>query len=566
MSLQPESALQSRYERHLPPLTELPEPPRREAMDTVTVLPDEYLLDSRRALLLRMLRTCWAPALVLLGLWLLLVASYVIGAGPTNWALSLLAASAEPGILRQAMVTYGFSPRSLTLSFVVLPLVATVVSLLPLPLGAMLIARVQPRSYLSEQAFQRAVATRATAPLMAVPLLAILVAVCSALLQGPLPWKALAAGPSAAVAAGLGWTMLAWLLVRRWMSASRLLGVPDVEALTRSATVGPQEGRSAAAQQVLAQDRRHLPPSRERPAAAMIGRTLLVTARSWRTWVIPAALGIAWCIFSGVDAAVLIQRLSVSSFTSDLRTEMPAAFYLIALVVLLVFVPAIGAWPMAAMRLARPERANVRDLRTYRTWADRRRVNPWEEKVVRLVGIGHGAIAIACTALLAVLLVLFEVTPVGTWVWITLDVVVLAPLIGGAGYAAMREGLRDVVYGPAGWYMRRRTPYALVAPEAGTRAERAEDPLVRAEMRRREQSGAEGRSDASGSDDRDRTEHLPPGALPSQIDDDMIARGALPDFGHADAVRPAVPEPRDAENPYPLPDAVDTTSAPHRPK
>src|SRR5690625_7418165 len=55
----------------------------------------------------------------------------------------------------------------------------------------------------------------------------------------------------------------------------------------------------------------------------------------------------------------------------------------------------------------------------------------------------------------------------------------------------MRTGLRDVLYGPAGRYMRGDTEFALVAPDIGTRTERAEDPAVRAEMRRRlqEQDG-----------------------------------------------------------------------------
>ena len=86
----------SPHSRALPPLTDLPPPPRLAEEPANLVPPEEILAESTAALRRRLLRRSWAPGLVLLGLWYVLLLLYVTGASPTFWFLSLLASLAAP--------------------------------------------------------------------------------------------------------------------------------------------------------------------------------------------------------------------------------------------------------------------------------------------------------------------------------------------------------------------------------------------------------------------------------------------------------------------------------------
>src|SRR5699024_11603022 len=107
-------------------------------------------------------------------------------------------------------------------------------------------------------------------------------------------------------------------------------------------------------------------------------------------------------------------------------------------------------------------------------------VNPWEQRVVNLTGWLNALIVLGATVVLGLALVLLDAVNGLAWVWMTLNVLVIAPLLGLAAAAAMRTGLRDVLYGPAGRDMRRDTEFGLVAPVIGTRTERAGGAPVRA--------------------------------------------------------------------------------------
>jgi hypothetical protein len=99
----------------------------------------------------------------------------------------------------------------------------------------------------------------------------------------------------------------------------------------------------------------------------------------------------------------------------------------------------------------------------------------------------------------------------------------------------MRVGLRDVLYGPAGDYMRREVPYALVAPEFGTRADRAKDPAVRAALRKRLQAGGGDHAleifDLDAAGERLWVDESAPGASDTAVREADLAQGVLPDFG-----------------------------------
>lgn len=468
-----------------PPLLRLPEPRRMAPTDPAAVLPGEYLVDSRRELLRRLARRSWAPALVLWPLWLCLVGLYVLGTAPTYWLFTLLAALGDSTYLRQSVLLMGFSRTGLLLAFLGLPLLATALSLLLLSVSAAWVGRLRPRELLDESAFQRAVSLRAALPLIAPAYAVIALLVLAVMVQAPLQWTGLSAGALSSLALGIGLCLIAQTILRRVLSAPRLLGVPSAAALEYAALLGPQEQRGEAAGCLRAQDRRHLPPHREELGPASVLRALRVTARGWCLWVFPAGLGLAWVVFAITDVVVLFSRLSSMDTSQRAPAQLPWQLLAISVPLGALTALGLGLAPFAAMRLSRSLRGRVTDLRTHRSWTDRVRVNPWEGAVATRTGLLQAAVVLIAVLVLGAGLGLTGALTAVGWVWLVLDVLVLVPFIGVAGTWAMRRHLRYVVYGRAGSFMRRRTPWAMVAPQYGTRADRADDPVVIAEIRRR---------------------------------------------------------------------------------
>lgn len=472
-----------------PPLLRLPEPRRVPPTDPAAVLPEEYLLDSRRELLRRLARRSWAPALVLWPLWLCLVGLYVLGTAPTYWLITLLAGLGDSSLLRQTTALMGFSRTGLLLGFLGLPVLATALSLLLLSASAAWVGRLRPRELLDERAFQRAVSLRAALPLIAPAYGVIALLILAVMVQVPLQWSGLSAGALSSLALGIGLCLIAQTILRRVLSAPRLLGVPSPVDVERTALIGPHEQRREAAGRLHAQDRRHLPPHREEAGPAPVLRALRATARGWCLWVVPTGLGLAWIVFAITDVVVLFSRISsIGGAQQHSPAQLPWQLLAIAVPLGVLTALGLGLAPLAAMRTSRSLRGRVTDLRTHRSWTDRVRVNPWEGAVATRTGLAQAAVALVAVAVLGVALALTGALTAVGWVWIVLDVLVLVPLIGAAGTWAMRHHLRYVVYGRAGAFMRRRTPWAMVAPLYGTRADRAEDPVVIAEIRRRRRS------------------------------------------------------------------------------
>src|SRR5699024_1846082 len=99
--------------RPLPPLRDLPPPQRLPQESTSLVPPGEIIAESKAALRRRLLQIVWAPALVLLALWYVLLWLYVSGASPTFWFFSLLAALGNARYLDSAILSLGFTPSGL---------------------------------------------------------------------------------------------------------------------------------------------------------------------------------------------------------------------------------------------------------------------------------------------------------------------------------------------------------------------------------------------------------------------------------------------------------------------
>ena len=525
----------------LAPLLNLPPPQQLAPEDPSLVPPAEIIAESRRTITRALLRIAWAPALILIALWYVLMVLYVVGGSPTYWALGSLASLAEPALLRTIMYQLGFTSSGLWKAFLLLPVGATVLSLVLLPLATAAIAGMNPRRHLSEAGFQREVATRVTAVLMIPPLLTVAALPVTVLIGLPQPWSGIGAGPLTALALGVVALQIAWVSIRGWVTAPRVLGIRSAAALETTARLDRDlDARHAAARKVLAQDRRHLPPNPGTPQAsgALTPRgaatALALILRSSLTWVVPALMGMAWIVFGIADIVVTFSGFSDLQLTPGPPLLRPQALA-VGLPLLGLSLLAIAMTPALAVLLSSGMRAQVIDQRTYPSWAHRARVNPWEERAVNLTGWLSALIVLGATVVLGAALVLLDAANGLAWAWMTLNVLVTAPLLGLAAAAAMRTGLRDVLYGPAGRYMRRETEFTLVAPEIGTRAERAEDPAVRAEMRRRlQQQGGDHALeifDLDAAGERLWVDESLPGAQDTQVRAADIEHGRLPDFG-----------------------------------
>src|SRR5699024_9198340 len=181
------------------------------------------------------------------------------------------------------------------------------------------------------------------------------------------------------------------------------------------------------------------------------------------------------------------------------------------------------------------QRDQVRDQRTHQDWTHRARVNPWEARAVALSGGLGAGWSLLGAVLAATVLQLLQLATALTWAWVVMIAVVLGPPQGLAVAAAMRARLRAGLYGPAGDDLRRESAYALVAPEVGTRADRAKDPAVRAALRRRLQAGGGDHSleifDLDAAGERLWVDDSAPGASTAAVREADLARGTLPDFG-----------------------------------
>ncbi len=531
----------SPYARTLPPLTDLPAPPRLPQEETHLVAPGEIMVDSRREILRRLLRRLWAPALVLLGLWYTLLTLYVAGASPTFWFFSLLAGLGDAAYVRQAMSALNFTSDGLWTAFLLLPAGATVLSLLGALLVPRLLAPLQPRRFLGEPQFQRGVEDRTAAALLALPVLVVLVLPLTVTIGMPQPWTGLGAGPLSVWCAALLALQLAWVLVRRTVPAARVLGIPSHEVVHTEARIGADpEKRRAAARRHLAQDRRHLPPNPGTPAAdgARSPRGALTAlgliARSSLIWVLPAVAGLAWLVFGIADLVTVLTSMA-SMDLSQVSTPLRWQHLAVGVPVLALVALGCALAPALAIPLAAAQCAQVRDQRTYPEWAHRARVNPWEARVCALTGWLSAGWALAGTVLAAVALPLLSAGTALTWTFLVIGALVAVPLLGVAAFRAMTGGLRDVLYGPAGEYMRRETPYALVAPEFGTRADRAKDPAVRAALRKRLQADGGDHAleifDLDAAGERLWVDDSAPGATDTAVREADLAQGVLPDFG-----------------------------------
>src|SRR5690625_19231 len=101
-------SMTSARDQPLAPLMNLPPPPQLPPEDPSLVLPAEIIAESRRTITRGLLRIAWAPALILIALWYVLLVLYVAGGSPTYWGLGALESLDEPTLLRSNKYSLGF--------------------------------------------------------------------------------------------------------------------------------------------------------------------------------------------------------------------------------------------------------------------------------------------------------------------------------------------------------------------------------------------------------------------------------------------------------------------------
>ncbi|MDO5661918.1 MAG: hypothetical protein Q4G40_04415 [Brachybacterium sp.] len=486
---------------------QFPQPPRLEDPVPARSLPEEIVLESRRDLEKRLLRAFPLVALTLVPLWYLLLFTYVVSTGPFMWFISPLVALSEPDIMSQLLLMTGFSGTGLVLSFLLLPWFASAASLLAIPLASRWVGRLNPQLFLTEEGFQKAVSMRAALPLLLPPALAVGALLLAVPLGLSRHWNSLSYGIVAGFAVGLLALLIALPLLRRALSAQRLLGIPTAATLgARQFGLSP-ERRQHLMSLLRAEDGRTLPPASEhyRPIHGL--RAVAVVAWAAVPWVIVPTLVMAWMVFLVADVSVVLGRLGDYQTLNPVASGLPWTVWVTGIAGLLLLTLAVAVMPMLAMSVSRSQRSQVRSFSTPTTWSQRRENNPWEARIAMLTALGVTA---AGFGIVLVMLVVTFSTGAGSSMvgfWAVLAITVLLPLLAAATHQGMREHLRYVLYGPAGHYARRDVLHTRVVPVAGTRTSRAGDPEVRGEIRRREEAAARAQLDAAASPG-------PGGALP----------------------------------------------------
>ena len=469
-----------------PPLRDLPDPATVPADPPSLVPAEEILLSSLADLQRPLWKRAWRIGLLMLGLWAFLLLNFVIGTAPTGVLLILpLMMMERPGAASGIIASLGFNTTLLRASVPLVPLLGAAASIAMIPLAARAGARMNPQRALGEREFQDRFSQRLADVLLAPVGVVVALQLLVTLSPLPSPWRELGPGPLAALGLGLIAVLIVRSLLRRMLPADVLLGIPSPAQIAAwSRTEDDDDLRHAALARLRAQDRRHLPPSpaRLRPSAGSIGRALAITARALLPW--PAILigALMWVVFGISDAAITFSRVSEFAVA---RTGYGWPFWVAGALVSIPLLLVMGLAPRFAAMMHREKRADVTDQRTYLYWSQRSAVNPWEKAMPATIGwICAAAIVLAVLVQLAILAILGEARP-AVVVWSVLVITVISPVAGAAIAHQYRDELRTAFYGPAGAYMRRAVPWALVAAGERTRADRDRDPAVQAARRDR---------------------------------------------------------------------------------
>ena len=419
-------------------------------------------------------------------------------------------------------------------------------------LGLRSVARLRPREYLTEKEFRRAIGW-SFAKWILWPELAVIVL---SMILTALPGNTfILADFSYIVVSGylqmLVIALLSAPLAAGLARASNPLKLPGLGGLEvrRQASFGT-DSYGHYTRVLFAQDRRHLPRNRFTANPRVVAQSFRTIAR-YRWWqvLIVAVLVVPFYYFADFG-----QLFTLDDGVGDISgaTDFSLSTRIAALVLLIAWLSAFAWLPplvLSLFHLIPPSKRGVRDQRTYPTITERMAVNRWERGVVWVTTLGLAAIEAVC---LIALLVVLQMTgdadlagPVHLWV-LGISGFAASALGMIATYRAMAIDLRTIVYGPAGWYMRREVPFSAIAPQRGTRTDLADDPRVRAALRERQAMKL----------------GLPKDATLEQIAKAASRTGVLPDFGLGEEqVTPATVEPPTIKGEHDIPESLEELHA-----
>lgn len=493
-------------------------PPRSQEVD----YPEEILLDSVAEL--RRVAS-WKPYAFLISVgvvsWTLMALVFLASFSPLMW-LILLMGIADPMLISAFFREFGVPFPVLVAILMGAPVVGAGLGAATVPVGLWGVARIRPRTFLSEEAFRAAVARRFSVAAIAPHVVVIvLLGVLS-----PIPtvsaWDALSFNVIAALAEMIVIAAATFWTVQSIFRQMNVLRLPAVSELTIRAQQAPNPQERARLWGILfAQDRRHLPRN-----TTVVGPRFLVTSvgviLSHHWWVLVVLAALCGPLLWFVD---MIQAFLGMSVGFDPTAADPQGRPDVSLAELGAMILAAVAWvltfafaPVLTIIAVRVRGREPRDLRTLPTVRERLEVNPWEKTVVWV-----GTVLVVCAEVLIIAGYFVLIALVGQWtalhwLWLLVWSALVVPLSAVATWRALAVDLRTIVYGPAHWFARRATPTAAIAPLRGTKASVAKDPRV-AERRARERAAGLG---------------LAENATPEELARAASSRGALPDLGVED--------------------------------
>lgn len=536
----------------LPPLLDLPEPEKLPTGDDVVDLPEEVLFDSAQVMRKRAGWKIWVwMAAAGAVSWGILGAVFLGSISPLVMFLPLFAL-AEPGFISSFLGGLGVSLWEVLLLACGAAPFGALVGLGAAALGLRSVARLRPREYLTEKLFRQAIGWSFAKWLMW-PQLAV---IAMSMLLTALPGNSFMLADFSYIAVAGYLSMIAVVIVSVPFTAgcarsANPLGLPGHSELEMKRQAAMGTPKFAEYTRVMfAQDRRHLPRNTLVVSARMFLASFctLLRYRAWQIVLFAALLAPFYFLADLVQLFSNIEDLKQVNNATDfsLMTRLAFVLLVIAWASALAWLPPLV---LSLFHLIPPSKRGVRDQRTYPTISERLSVNRWERGVVWATTLSLAAIEAVC--LVAFIVVQVASNDAGEASSVHTGALAFAGFVACAlgmisTYRAIAIDLRTIVYGPAGWYMRREVPFAAIAPKRGTRAEMADDPRVRVAVRER-QAMALG---------------LPKNASLEQIAKFASRTGVLPDFGLGDEqAAPAIIDPPAVKGEHDIPEDLEELHA-----
>lgn len=374
-------------------------------------------------------------------------------------------------------------------TFLVVGAVGLVLSLSAVPAGVFWASRLKPRELISESAFQHAIAHRIalafSAP-MALASAVVAALFCVApLIDVPSYWYAHSWFTLPNLFLPGFTTLIMFWSIRGIVRASNPFNLPTVTQLLASASLARTPASATRILSIVhAQDRRHLPPNTPRLNSRILARSVLQVAKTAVPLLLMAAPGVTVIVqFMSMVAPPAAGTTVGIGGTDFISSPLPPWVLPAVLLVSGAWLALAGPIPAVVMAVLRPKPGQVRDLRTYTTTAERFSVNDWERSAVHLSNLLIQAVTVLATVGYAAIMAIAGASPGVMVVLLFMFWFTVQPFSAITTHTILGRNLRQIVYGPAGLYMRRRTPIGAVTLFGMKRSDYADQPDVKAAVK-----------------------------------------------------------------------------------